>query len=684
MAGDPSSCSATSSRWRARVRSAAASSINPNVGGRSTSPATSGASRTEIGHLAGLDGLRGLAVTAVVVFHLWPQWLPAGFLGVSVFFTLSGYLITRLLLAEHEAGTASLGRFWARRVRRLAPASVATLVGVAVVWWSAGWWDATVRGDVLAGVAQVANWRQIATGDRYGVDEGASPLLHLWSLAVEEQVYVVVPLLVMAARTARRAAWVFALMLVVAAGATAVHAGDATVTYYGTHVRMGEVAAGALAAALVHGTRWARPLRGRRSQIAVGGVVAAATTALLAAMVFTSLSTTAYSRGGLLLVAVASTMVVVGVVACAPLGRVVDVAPLRYVGQHSYGIYLVHWPVLVALRRTDLPTGVVPWVTVGLTLVLAAVSLRWWETPVRERRWGRVPVRVGVPVTATLVVAALALPAGSDVVVDVDEAQRRLDQLASPTSVAAPVTASPTTAPDQPTTTAAPTPRRVRWGILGDSKALALALGLASADDPRVDLGALVTGLGCPLGRGGRVRDGVGSAPYEPPPDCDWSQRLDSAVAERGSVDVMLVYFGSWDVRQRQVPALADDWSTFPDPAYEQWLADEADLLHRLVLDGVATTVQWLTVPADPAFGHDDRFAAYNDFARRRAQHPSGCVGVIDLAGWLATDERAAWALPDGIHTTWDPDGGTSRLIGEAFLLDAMVDAVTRAEAAGC
>ncbi len=644
-----------------------------------------------MGHLAGLDGVRGLAVVAVVVFHLWPHRLPAGFLGVSLFFTLSGYLITRLLLTDHEGGRWSLRRFWGRRVRRLAPASLATIGVVTVVWWAAGWWDDRLRGDVLGGVAQVANWRQIAGGDRYGVDPTASPLLHLWSLSIEEQVYVVLPLLVWAAGV-RRVRWWLMAILAVAVGATVVHAGDATVTYYATHVRAGEVALGALAAAVVH-TR--RHVELRRWWAAVVGALALACgVALGVVMATTSLATPAYARGGLLWVAVLSTVLVSGLAAVPRLGRVVDTAPLRWLGHRSYGIYLVHWPMFVGLARAGVSTWLLPWVTVVATLVVAEASLRWLETPIRQRRWRWPAVRLGVPAAAVIVVVAVAIPTPAQVVVDVGDAQRRVDELLPATTVpmttvpmttvpmtTVPATTSPATT--VPAATVPSPPARVRWGIVGDSKALSLALGLTPADHPRVDLGAVVTGLGCPLGRGGRVRDDVGAAPYVPLPECDWSQRLPEAVAERGAVDAMLVYFGSWDVRQREVSALGG-WSTFPGDDYVAWLGSEADLLHDSVLGRAASSVWWLTVPADPGYPYADRFEAYNEFVRAQASHPSGCVGVIDLAAWFATDDRAGWALPDGIHTTWEPDGGTSRQVGEAFLVDAIVDAVTTSRAAGC
>ena len=148
-----------------------------------------------LAHIAALDGVRGLAVLAVVVYHLDADLLPGGFLGVSLFFTLSGFLITNLLVAEWRAtGTIDLGSFWSRRFRRLLPASVA---GIALVIVLSPAWTANqlagLPGDVAGALGYVANWRFITGGDRYGAGfEAPSPLLHYWSLAIEEQFYLVV------------------------------------------------------------------------------------------------------------------------------------------------------------------------------------------------------------------------------------------------------------------------------------------------------------------------------------------------------------------------------------------------------------------------------------------------------------------------------------------------------------
>ena len=153
--------------------------------------------RATLPHAPGLDGLRGLAVAAVVVFHAAPVgWLPGGFLGVSLFFTLSGYLIASLVLTEvAAAGALDLGRFWARRVRRLIPALLLLVVGVVVLSQFVEL-AARTRRELIGGLTYSSNWIQLAEGTSYAeLFAEPSVLTHLWSLAIEEQFYVVFPLL---------------------------------------------------------------------------------------------------------------------------------------------------------------------------------------------------------------------------------------------------------------------------------------------------------------------------------------------------------------------------------------------------------------------------------------------------------------------------------------------------------
>ncbi|MCB0964094.1 MAG: acyltransferase, partial [Acidimicrobiales bacterium] len=218
---------------------------------------TDAPARVRIPHAPGLDGLRGLAVAAVLVFHAGPAgWLPGGFLGVSLFFTLSGYLITALALTEVSRDrTIHMAAFWARRARRLLPALILTCIGVAVASKYTDLGD-TLRADLIAGLTYTSNWVLVARGQSYtALFEAPSPLVHLWSLAIEEQFYVVLPIAVwLLARRGpgqlRRRMAIGAAAVMVAGVALDLAVDDPTLAYYGTLNRAPEIAIGVLLAAL--------------------------------------------------------------------------------------------------------------------------------------------------------------------------------------------------------------------------------------------------------------------------------------------------------------------------------------------------------------------------------------------------------------------------------------------------
>jgi peptidoglycan/LPS O-acetylase OafA/YrhL len=179
---------------------------------------------SRVPHLPGLDGLRAIAVVAVMIYHANRTWLHGGFLGVEVFFVISGYLITLLLIAEHErSGHVDLKQFWLRRARRLLPALFAMLAALMIVL-ALFKTDARgrTRGDIIGGLAYVSNWYQLFVGAGYTATEAFAPLRHLWSLAVEEQFYVLWPLVMVAilrrgsARLPRMALWLFGVSVAIA------------------------------------------------------------------------------------------------------------------------------------------------------------------------------------------------------------------------------------------------------------------------------------------------------------------------------------------------------------------------------------------------------------------------------------------------------------------------------------
>jgi peptidoglycan/LPS O-acetylase OafA/YrhL len=370
--------------------------------------------------IRGLDGLRAVAVVAVLAYHLEPSAFPGGFLGVDVFFVLSGYLITSLLLDEWEHhGSIALGAFWRRRARRLLPPLLLTLVAVALL--TPVLFDdvaARVRGEVVAALAQGSNWFEAFAGRSYFEGIGRpSPLVHLWSLGVEAQFYAVWPVVAAVAlhRRGKRA------MLRVAAGGAAVSfvamavafrpGHDPSWLYYGTGFRIGTLLVGAVLAVLWPGAR----LRGeipRRASLVVdvaGAIALGALTALVLALDGTSAF--AY-RGGLFLVAVLAAFLVAATVhPGAGVGRALSWRPLVWLGTRSYAVYLVHWPIITATRPgtdVDVHGWALLGLRLGLTLVLAELVTQVAAGTLRvSRHAGVVGARRLVLVTAGVVALAL-------------------------------------------------------------------------------------------------------------------------------------------------------------------------------------------------------------------------------------------------------------------------------------
>ncbi|PJJ58003.1 peptidoglycan/LPS O-acetylase OafA/YrhL [Mumia flava] len=341
----------------------------------------------------GLDGVRAVAVLLVVAYHVAPAALPGGYAGVDVFFVLSGFLITTLLLAEAQReGRVDLPGFWVRRLRRLVPAAATLVIAVAALTVLVGRdTGAGLKRQVLGGVTWTSNWLQVADGWAYA-DAGEPPILnHLWSLAIEEQYYLLWPvvLVLMLRVLRRRGAAVLALVL---GGASAVamawtFAPDApTRAYMGTDTHvfgllLGSALALSGAANLLNGAApAARPGRWL-TWVGAGGLVLVAGYTVLVPWT----SPVAY-RGGLLLVSVAVCGVVLAAANRTPLARALAVAPLRWVGQRSYGIYLWHWPLVVAAVRIAPPERALAagLVAVAAAVAVADVSYRLVELPMRR------------------------------------------------------------------------------------------------------------------------------------------------------------------------------------------------------------------------------------------------------------------------------------------------------------
>ncbi|MGH8995440.1 MAG: acyltransferase family protein, partial [Acidimicrobiales bacterium] len=364
--------------------------------------------RSSLGYIPGLDGVRAFAVAGVLAFHGGVPFLGAGFLGVDTFFVLSGFLITTLLVSEWgERATIALGSFWARRARRLLPALFLVLVFVVLyarVAVPAGTYP-DLRFDALSTLLYVANWHFIATGANYFAQTAQPSLLtHTWTLAIEEQFYLLWPLLVFGVVRLTRS--LRALLVVCAAGAAASvlemallyrPSGNLTRLYYGTDTHAQALLIGAtLAVALeLLGRRAGGPFTvtstGGRRLLGALGLAGVAGSALVWSRA--SFASAFLWRGGFLVAAVA-TAAVLACVSAAPGSAVATVlswAPLRFVGRISYGLYLWHYPLFQWIdgQRTGLTGYPLFGIRCAATLAVATASFFLVERPIRRGTWWR-------------------------------------------------------------------------------------------------------------------------------------------------------------------------------------------------------------------------------------------------------------------------------------------------------
>ena len=357
-----------------------------------TGSAPAGAS--SLGFRPGLDGVRAIAVLAVIAYHLGAGWMRGGFLGVDLFMVLSGYLITSLLLLEHErSGRVSLVAFWQRRARRILPAVILLLITLAAysLLWATPVERASLRWDSLAALTSWANWRFVFGGSGYWAQFGPpSPLTHFWSLAVEEQFYVVWPLVVAGLLVAARGRrWVVAGLAAVGIAASAVAMAvlfdplAPSRSYLGTDTRVQTLLVGALGAALLRPGPH-RLVAGARWSGALGSVAAVV---VLAALVFVGDQESWMYHGGFTAFAVVALVLVVAAgEAPGPVRRILSLPALNWIGRRSFGWYLWHWPLIVLLtpERLGVDGSVRVVVLLALTVSTAEISFRLVEQPVRS------------------------------------------------------------------------------------------------------------------------------------------------------------------------------------------------------------------------------------------------------------------------------------------------------------
>ena len=364
-----------------------------------------------------LDGLRALAVASVIAYHLGFGWARGGFLGVDAFFVLSGFLITSLLLREWDtSGAIRFARFWMHRARRLLPALLLVLLAVAA--YAAISVPAQqlnqIRGDGIATLFYGANWRLIATGQSYfTLFTEASPLRHMWSLAIEEQFYLVWPLITFACLyLARGRRWL--LVTVCGVGATAsiltmalvYDPADPSRAYYGTDSRAHMLLIGCLLA--VGLMRWGPRIATTRTAVDAVGAVGIAYCVWAWASIHDTSAWMYYGGYAVFGVAVAAVITSAVQPGNGPLRAALSVRPAVWVGRISYGLYLWHWPVIVVM--TPARTGLSGWelslARIAVTVAIATLSFYLVELPIRR---GRLRRRVAFALPTAFVGAGVAV-----------------------------------------------------------------------------------------------------------------------------------------------------------------------------------------------------------------------------------------------------------------------------------
>ena len=433
------------------------------------------------------DGVRAVAISAVVAYHL--GHLRGGWVGVDIFFVLSGYLITSLLL-DRDRPPGSLAAFWGRRARRLLPAVLVLLAALSVYAWAggAGLVPAQLRAPALATLFYVANWQQIAAGHSYFARYlSVGPLQQTWSLAIEEQYYLVWPLLILAitavsgALGGRRRRGVLLGATLALGLASAVWMGVAAHTlgpnraYLGTDTRAWELLMGGAAAMLWSPT--AGEGSGRHpwwSALTVLGVlglvIGAATAGGPPAWIW---------DGGLVAIAASATLVVVGALR-APRGVVAVVlalGPVRWVGLISYSLYLWHWPVIVLMTPDSIGWSGGPLLAarLGAMVALSCASYYLVERPLRRADWAGWHRRLHVPAVGFAAVGILAT-AAVVLVGTVGPPEATTAAVGRPAAATSPT--EPVVRPDLP---AASPAHPLRAWILGDSVMVDSSLGITAA-----------------------------------------------------------------------------------------------------------------------------------------------------------------------------------------------------------
>lgn len=624
-----------------------------------------------------LDALRGIAVALVIAYHVDPVVVPGGFIGVDLFFVLSGYLITTLLLVEHgRSQRIDLRSFYVRRIRRLWPLGWTVVALICLAGLGNVWSPDQQRGlpsSALAAIAQVANWHQINSGGYVTAFVGPSPFQHYWSLAIEEQFFVVWPLVVMWLLRRRAAGWFPAglVVMIVASVLANEAAGSFARGYLGSDTRVVALVIGAVLAWLLRVRPFEAPVgESRRWVLVAAGSVALVGFVALAFKVHPEGVTATF--GGFAGLAVVGAVVVAAAL-CVDDGHPV-VSALAWVGRISFALYLVHWPLIVALPLDVAPA--VRW-AVGFVVAPAVAYLLHRtveQTFLHRRDTPAVRVAGAALLVAAIVALVVSVPQGKTVTEEVSES---LDQGADPVDPIVPstdpggdpggeqgVSVAGTTLPpcipevstgpefsseyefDEATVEELEDPGSVACAgqlkvlFVGDSTGRGAANGMRSLGDTRVLVWDRTT-LGCSLGG----------------EDCpNWRETWAEALAV-ADFDIVVMHHG-----------LVSDFRDVDDPPFLSAAGEanrRAQLTEAVELMASGGATVYLVSPPTPLAPEGLFFCdgkktnspcdpTWNDAWRASILNVAADTGaqVLNTVGWEAARGRGTKDRPDGTHFT--------------------------------
>lgn len=613
-----------------------------------------------------LDGMRGFGMLIVLCFHSQFFWAEGGFLAISMFFTLSGYLITSIFLVERErSGHIRLIAFWGRRLRRLMPAALMTLA-MMPLFAAAAASPAQLehlRSDVLWSILYLANWHFLVSDIMYTqLFQAPSPVQHFWSLAIEEQFYLFYPLIIalglwLASGSRARFGGVLATLTLASIAVSGwLSASNSSVDrmYYGSDTRAAEILIGAIFALWMCG----RTIENQRTLRAIKWLGLLAGLITLWAWSAANLESSWLYEGGLAAYSVLTLVVILAAIQNdGPVRAFLSVPLLTWMGRVSYGAYLFHWPIFLWLtpERTGLDNPLLFALRGSLTFGLAGLSYHYLESPILARtmltRWRpylAAPVAIAVALIGTSVVVASGNRSRN-----FDEAQHAdVMEFVAEFQAARPE-------PGNPPNLFEEVPR---VAYFGDSTAVRLSVGTGYWMDrngtARYRLG--VPELGCGVARSGVYR--VALQERRRPKHCkDRNTAWPRAIRELRP-DIAVVLTSLWDIADRKLPG-DETWRHIGDPVIDDFLRQEfLSAVDQLISEG--TLVIWLTHPAVRSFGPDGvapkvpfpesdpaRMTRLNELIFELETKRPGQVRVIDLAGYMRT-------LPNGeLDPTYRPDG---------------------------